>query len=173
MKSARSGAFGVALLLCAPGADAALEMSGNSSISVHDNDTLVDVAVDQVCNTNSGGTSGTLYIDVWYTLSSNPAGSGYRGARLTLGQLSAGFCFNNVSYTNQAHTPPPDGTYYVHLLLVEYPNTSTFVDSITFSNRFTFDAPDPVPEPPGGGGLGVLTLGLLAAGAGMRRRPIA
>lgn len=171
MKTIHCGAVGAVLMLCAPCADAALDMIGNTSVSVHDDDTLIDVAVDQVCNTNSSGTSGTLYLDVWYTVSSSPAGTGYRGVRLTLGQLSAGFCYNNISYTNQAHAAPPDGTYYVHLLLVEYPNTSTFVDSTTYPNQFTFDAPDPVPEPPGGGGLGILTLGLLAAGAMLRRRP--
>ena len=170
MKSIQLGAAGVLLMLLAPLAEAALVIQGATNISVHTNDTLVNLSVEQVCNTNSGGTSGTLYLKVWYTLDSNPVGDGYEGASMTLGQLTAGFCFNNISYTNQTHTAPPDGTYYVHVLLVEYPNTSSFVDSVTFSDLFTFDAPDPVPEPPGGGSLGFLTSGFLIAAAMLRRR---
>ncbi|HEX6929300.1 MAG TPA: MYXO-CTERM sorting domain-containing protein [Gammaproteobacteria bacterium] len=94
----------------------------------------VTIEVDRVSNNSADTTSGTLFLTLWATSTSSPIGSGYELANVELGELAPFEYFYDIVQTT-TFVAPPDGTYYVHLLLVEYPDTSTIVDHITFGSQ--------------------------------------
>lgn len=96
--------------------------------------TSVVIEVDQVTNQSSDTTSGTLFLALWATTTSSPVGSGYELAYVELGELSPNQYFYDIVKVTD-FTPPPDGTYYIHLTLHEYPDLSTISDSVTFGQQ--------------------------------------
>jgi len=96
---------------------------------------------DRVANHRSSGVSGTLRLELWASTNSPASGSvsGYRLITDTLGQLSAGFAFNNINSGTTAYTQPPTGCYYLSLLLTEFDGAGyPFVDYVVFPNLITF-----------------------------------
>ena len=100
---------------------------------------------DRIQNNRSRGT-GTLYLTLWMTASSDPYTSGHITARASLvefhdrGRLMPGYYFSDVSLTTN-YTKPPPGTYYVHLFLSEYPDIHTSLDILTFSETVSIATP--------------------------------
>lgn len=110
------------------------------------NGTQATLTADRIENNRSNGT-GTLYLTLWMTGSSDPYTDGYTAARASLveledrGRLMPGYHFSDISLTTDYNKPPP-GTYYVHFYLSEYPNIDTTLDILTFSSTITIDAPE-------------------------------
>ena len=93
--------------------------------------------------TNHGTTrSGTLYVSLWFTTSPDPYTPGNLVARTSLaelggnGTLEPGYSFNDVSLSTD-YEPPPDGTYYVHLYVSQYPDLNVVLDLVTFTDTFS------------------------------------
>jgi hypothetical protein len=85
--------------------------------------------VDNITNDRSGGTSGTLRLDLWATTSVPVYGqtiSTYTLGTFTLGQLPGGYEFNNVDSGFVSYSPPPTGCFYITVALQEY-NGSVFL----------------------------------------------
>ncbi len=98
-------------------------------------------SADRVSNNRSGGTSGTLRLELWATTNAPGSGSvnGYRLATDTLGTLQAGYYFSNINSGTFSYTQPPSGCYYISLLLTEFDGTGyPYIDYALFSNRLTF-----------------------------------
>ena len=96
---------------------------------------------ERVANHRSGGTSGTLRLELWATTSSPASGSvfGYQLATYSLGTLAAGSYFYNINSGTFNYTQPPTGCYYLSLLLTEFDGTSyPYIDYVVFPNRLTF-----------------------------------
>lgn len=96
---------------------------------------------DRVANHRTSGISGTLRLELWATTTppANGPANGYRLITYTLGQLQAGFEFDNINSGTTAYTQPPTGCYYLTLFLTEFDGTSyPYVDYFTFSNLVTF-----------------------------------
>lgn len=111
------------------------------------NGNRVTLEVDRIEN-NRATETGTLYLTLWMTQGPDPFTSGYKTARASLvnhqnrGRLASGDSFSNVSLTTE-YSPPPPGTYHVHVILAEYPHLSTSLDARTFSETIMIE------EPPG------------------------
>lgn len=163
------------------GGDGAGEVGFTAPVGYTVSGSSVTLRADQICNERSGGASGTLFLRMFLTSGSSPEGSGFMAAEARLGELSGGFCFNNISQTVPYSAPPP-GTYFVHFLIAEFPDSQNgiFIDSITFEDRFTSSGGGGVggggggDDDGGGGGgpmsgLGVLGLALLLSLIGRRR----
>jgi hypothetical protein len=96
---------------------------------------------DRVANHRSGGTSGTLRLELWATTNSPASGSvsGYQLAIDTLGTLAAGTSFNNINSGTFTYTQPASGCYYMSLLLTEFDGSGyPYVDYALFPNRVAF-----------------------------------
>lgn len=97
---------------------------------------------DQVQNTRSGGVSGTLQLQFWATTSPPVFGqtiNAYTMGVYTLGTLNGGTSFFNVDSGIIAFTPPPAGTYYMTIALMEYDGHQYgYQDFFTFSQLRTF-----------------------------------
>ena len=147
-----------------------LEFGGFASYSAPGNGT-VRMQVGEVCNNRSSGTSGTLYWILRYTTGYAPTSPGYTAATVTLNPLASGFCYLNLDQT-VTYVAPPDGVYFTHFILAEYPATTTIIHYLTFPNLDTVSTVT-VEEESGGGPLPpALLLGLLAAAwLRARRRP--
>jgi hypothetical protein len=104
------------------------------------------LTVDRIDNYDFYGYSGTLRLELW--ASPTPyvgiAQFGYKLAQYVVGQLTAGFYFYNVSSGSVPFVPPPDGTYYMTVLLTEFDgaNYSTR-DYLAFASQATFGPPPP------------------------------
>jgi hypothetical protein len=98
-------------------------------------------AADRVANHRSGGTSGTLRLELWATTNSPASGSvsGYQLAIDTLGTLPAGYMFPYINSGTFSYTQPPAGCYYMSLLLTEFDGTRyPYIDYAVFPNLATF-----------------------------------
>lgn len=118
----------------APAVASATDVTMNGNIGYDASGGTVTITVDQITNNSSDTRSGTLYLTLWATSSSSPAGSGYELAQVALGELQPNEYYYDVVQTT-SFTTPPDGTYYVHLLLSEYPDLDSYIDSITFGTE--------------------------------------
>ncbi|MFI5118807.1 MAG: hypothetical protein ACHQM4_00250 [Thermoanaerobaculia bacterium] len=97
---------------------------------------------DRVSNNRSGGTSGTLRLELWASTNSPASGGsviGYQLAIDTLGTLQAGYYYSNINSGTFSYTQPPTGCYYISLLLTEFDGTGyPYIDYVVFPNRVTF-----------------------------------
>ena len=96
---------------------------------------------DRVANHRSGGTSGTLRLELWASTTSPATGSvsGYRLATYTLGTLQAGFQYSNLNSGTFTYAQPATGCYYMTLLLTEFDGSGyPFIDYVLFPNRAAF-----------------------------------
>jgi len=118
-----------------------LQLVGTVSYLHEVSGSTVNMRADYVRNNNTGGTSGTLKLQLWATSSPFAGGTitGYKFGEYTLGTLNGGFQFTNIN-VNPPFTSPPAGTYYVSMLLAEYQGAPGYqtVDYRTFSNTATF-----------------------------------
>ncbi len=115
----------------------------------------VTLTVARIANNSSTRTTGTLRLELWATSSSPARGAGFTGYRLAVGStfspLSPREYYYDVTRT-ATFTPPPDGTYYMVLVLAEYSSTGCsqsdgycISDSGVFSSTRTFGNPNPPP----------------------------
>jgi hypothetical protein len=115
------------------------------TVSYQVNGTNVHMHVDDVANYASGGTSGTLKLQLWATYTPYNGGNiqGYVFGEYILGTLPGGYHFYNVD-VNVPFTSPPAGTYWITMTLDEYQNPYVIVNWRTFSNTQTFgNGPNP------------------------------
>jgi hypothetical protein len=103
-------------------------------------DDFANLTAQKVANFTSGGTSGTLHLELWaFPSPYNGSGSGYKLAMYSLGTLQGGFSFSNIVSGDVAYTSPPPGAWYYSMLLTEFtgaPSNGGYVvdDNINFSN---------------------------------------
>lgn len=134
-----------------------LEISGDVSYQTLDNRSSVRISVDRITNRSSNRVSGTVHIKLFATVAPNVISQGYTLADINLaqydtssvtpGQLEPGHYYSDIAITTDFFEPP-DGTYYVHLFVAEYPNLNTVLDHVTFSNLLTVGSGNPSPPAP-------------------------
>jgi len=142
-----------------PGGTGTIDLVG--SVGWNTSGSLINIKATKILNGRSGGTSGTLRLQVWATRSPYSGGtiSGYIMGTRTLGTLPAGYSYNNIE-GNVAFTAPPAGTYHTTLTLAEYQNGSfVIVDYVTFTSTATFGPAGGGGETPGSPGAGLELLG--------------
>jgi hypothetical protein len=108
------------------------------------------LTANQVANFDPFGFSGTLHLELW-AFSTPYSGSltfGYKMAQYSLGQLTAGFVFNNIDSGPILFVPPPDGVWYFTLVLTEFTGGPTdggydVRDFVNFPNTVIFGPPPP------------------------------
>jgi hypothetical protein len=106
------------------------------------------LTADRIDNNDYYGYSGTLRLELW--ASPTPyvgiAQFGYKLAQYSVGQLTAGYYYYDVSSGNVPFVPPPDGTYHMTMLLTEFDGYDFAVrDYLAFSRMETFGLPPPPP----------------------------
>jgi len=130
-----------------------LYMSGGWTATYTANYATVTLSVGAVNNDSSTRTTGTLRFEYWAVASQPARAAGFNGYRLAvfpnLGQLQPRTHFSNPSQTT-AMQVPPDGTYWLVVLLSEYDpqNCSSadgfcLVDSLISDQTRTFGVPVP------------------------------
>ena len=103
--------------------------------------------VDQIQNSSSTNTTGTLRLELWATAAPYSGGSisGYRIAMYQItgssnGSLGPNQYFSNINATVPILEVPPDGTYYPTLILTEYnPGDCTSSDHFCIDTYGGFD----------------------------------
>lgn len=114
------------------------------------------LGVDFIQNNSFSRTSGSLRLDVWATIAPTTRGGGVSGYKLMSGPVMAPLT-PRTQYSNVIQTAtfiaPPNGTYYITLVLAEYDpssNCSTdgycVSDSIPFTSTATFGPSTPPPS---------------------------
>jgi hypothetical protein len=107
----------------------------------------MNMTADRVHNTRTSGVSGTLQLQLWATTAQPVFGQtifSYTLGVYTLGTLSAGQSFFNVNTGTISFFPPPPGTYYITMALMEYDGTQyVYQDFLTFSFLKTFGSAPP------------------------------
>lgn len=123
-----------------------IDISGTFSYDVTANS--VEISVERITNNTNNRTTGTLYVTLRMTQSSSPFSNGYTVAQESLsyigntgGQLTPGQSFSNIRFSTP-YTTPPQGNYYVHIVISEYPTLTTSLDTVTFSNIATIAGND-------------------------------
>ncbi len=124
----------------APGAVVAAVLNFNGSISYQTAGSTLTLRAAGVQNVGNAS-SGTLRLELWampqHFTNGLPSGSKNLGTYAFSSVLPAGSSFSNVS-GNTTYTAPPNGTYYVVMLLTEFTGGSgsgyTIRDSIEFTN---------------------------------------
>ena len=120
--------------------DTGISMSGNVSYEV--SNSIITLNVGRIDN-NTTRTSGTLTLTLWATKQASPSGQGFNLGSVDLGELTSGEYYYNIN--QQAYfTSPPDGQYYLHVLLEEYGNG--IVDYSSFGLE-TFNSQSSAAEP--------------------------
>lgn len=102
----------------------------------------VTLSVGKVSHRRTGHT-GSLKIALWATETPYRGGkiSGYQICSLAKAPLEPGYSYSNIK-TTVPFTPPPDGTYFITLVLTESDGQSyKIVDYLTSSDAQTFNAP--------------------------------
>ena len=127
-----------------------IQIVGNFSYQT--SGTNLTIMVDRIEN-NTSTTTGTLRLEFWATATQPARGVGFTGYQLAITSTFAPLApsshyFNVVRNTTWA--PPPDGTYWMVLVLSEYdpancaaPDGYCIVDSGIFPNQQTFGVPTP------------------------------
>lgn len=141
----------VALWATASAAQTNLEIATPASWQTYDNGNSVRIEVARISNRSQNATSGTVHVILRATSTPEIIGSGYTLADINManyaddtGRLGPGEGWTNISI-GVPFTTPPDGSYYTHLAVVEYPNLTTVLDHITMSGITTFG---PGSQPP-------------------------
>lgn len=133
-----------------------LSLEGSLSWQTINSNTQVQISAATVYNRRSGGTSGTLRLELW-ALNAPYSGGGGSGIKMGQGQLNplpAGSYYSGVVRTSAYSPPTQSGTYYVSLFLTEYSSSNTsndgygIVDWGNFSNTLVIGG-----SPVGGAGL--------------------
>lgn len=97
----------------------------------------VRMTVGRVANRRTGGTSGTLRLELWATAAAPVFGETiyhYALGAFTLGTLPGGFGFPNVDTGLVPYSPPPTGCYYLTVALLEFIGAQYFYqDLVTFT----------------------------------------
>lgn len=101
------------------------------------NSTTVVLNADRVENNERGGTSGTLYLELWACNRPSLPASCYDVASYRLGELAGGSYYYSVSSGTISARRPPDGVYSMILAVVEYPALSTAVTYGALSGTVT------------------------------------
>ena len=92
---------------------------------------VITVEIERIANNTTDTTTGTLYVSVWMTAGSDPAGPGHLAARQQItgssnGTLGPGQYFSDIHWT-LAYQTPPGGVQYVHFLTTQHPAPNTLV----------------------------------------------
>ena len=146
-----------------------LILEGPFSYNHPSGSSTINISVGHITNNSSFRTTGTLRLYLWATLTRPARGgsiSGYILARSSnFSPLSPNFQYNNVSI-NPSYSAPPNGTYYMTIVLAEYDpaNCSQLdgycvSDSFTFTNTQSFGTTTPPPPPTLTSGVTAKTLG--------------
>ena len=122
------------------------DLSGTLSYQVtgSGNGDSVRIEIGRITNNSRTTTTGTLHVTLRFTTGSSPFGTGYNVARESLsfaednGTLAPGESYANIRFTTD-YRPPPAGTYYVHILVSQYPDLNTTLDTSTFTRRETIE----------------------------------
>lgn len=150
----------ICLVYTAPVFSGVADISGNPSYSISGR--TVTLRVDRIMNNTNNIITGSLYLTLRMTQGSSPSTAGYNVARTsisipdnTTGQLYPGESFVNL-VQSATFSPPPNGTYYVHLYVSEYPELNTSLDYVTFPKTYTLtnnsdDSNNPVDSGDDGG----------------------
>jgi hypothetical protein len=103
----------------------AITDTGPVTYQVQAGGTSIQLTIVQIANTTNG-TTGTLRLELWAFPSpySGAAENGYVMATYQLGQLTPDTEYNNISEI-VPYTSPPDGTWYVALIITEYTGAAT------------------------------------------------
>lgn len=124
------------------GAKAQLEMYGSIGYTIHEYDNTVTLRVETIENNSDGGRSGSLQLVLLFSKSNNFSSDikGYTAAKYDFSStLRGGYLFSDVEHTVD-FTPPPSGSYYPSILLLEWNGSSyEYVDYFTFSEKEYFD----------------------------------
>ncbi len=102
----------------------------------------VTLSVGKVSHRRTGRT-GSLKIAVWATVAPYRGGkiSGYQICSLSKKPLEVGYSYSDIK-TTAPFSPPPDGTYFITLVLTESDGEKYLIrDYITSSTASTFEAP--------------------------------
>lgn len=134
----------------APAVASDVQFVGNVAYTYVGN--VATLTADRVQNFDSFGYSGTLHMELW-ALPAPYSGSfttGYKLAQYTLGQLTAGYYYYNITSGAVLFVPPPNGVWYVAMMLTEYTggiidNGYTPVDFVNFSTPLIVGPPTPPP----------------------------
>ena len=118
----------------------------NGSFSYQRTGGSVRIQINQVSNSSSTRTTGTLHARLFATTSSRLEGArGYWIASASFaqqftdnGRLPPNSSFNDIDLETEWEGPPP-GTYYLFLIISEYPELDTVLDSGRFSNQLTVE----------------------------------
>jgi hypothetical protein len=113
---------------------------------------LLNLQAERVANNRSGGTSGTLRLTIWATLSRPSYGTTISGYRLGYYQftttLQAGYYFSSVNRNVTYAGDPPNGTYYITMTADEYSSSNNssvndgfaYKDLVVMNSTLTFGA---------------------------------
>ncbi len=117
----------------------------------------VAMTVGRIENNSFTRTTGTLRLELWAVLNRPGRGDGFTGYQLAVSSgiapLSPRTFYTDLVRTT-SFTPPPDGTYWIVMVLAEFNPTSCpsdnycLEDSGVFSAQSTFGNPAPPPAPP-------------------------
>lgn len=144
------GALAVLALLCLQSAYAtSVSLSGTYGYR-NWNDTTVVLNADRIENNERGGTSGTLYLELWACNRPSLPADCYDVASHRLGELAGGSYYYSVSSGTISARRPPNGTYNMILAVVEYPALNTAVTYGALSGTVTIGdgGGTPVNPPP-------------------------
>lgn len=119
------------------------------------NNGLVTLKVSKVVNNQSNTTSGSLKLKLYATKQAYNGGSinGYVLAETNLGQLQPNTYFHSIN-RQPSFNQPPDGEYYLTLVLTEYNGQDYIVAYQKFSGTETFDSGNSGSGSGGGNGSG-------------------
>ena len=146
-----------------------LVLDGTISFNHPGGSSTVNISVQHINNNSSTRTTGTLRLELWATSNRPSRGGNLSGYRLAVGSnlspLAPNFQYTNISQ-NPAWSGPPNGTYYITVVLAEYnslggcsqPDFFCIEDSFTFTNTSTFGSTLP-PPPQLTAGVTTKTLG--------------
>ena len=142
---------GILLWSTAAMAQTNLDIVGPASWETNNNRSSVRIEVARISNLSQNRTSGTVHVILRATATPEIVGSGYTLADINManyaddtGRLGPGEGWTNISIS-VPFTAPPNGTYYTHLAVVEYPNLTTVLDHLTMDGTVTFG---PGSQPP-------------------------
>lgn len=107
------------------------------------NGSTVRINFDKLENVDSSYISGSLYLQLWASPDDDPTGAGFELTdAVSLSEfngagddtLAPGASFTNISFTTR-YNAPPSGRYYVFLLIFEYPDLDSYLDSVPAMNN--------------------------------------
>lgn len=135
----------LAVLACSTANGQTIQLLGTSSYSTNGSD--ITISVDRITNYRSvGSISGTLALQIWLTNYYHTGGTiyGNKITEISIGQLSGGYQFSNVSRTGSFPIYTlTHGSYWVVLVLAEWTGFSyETIDYLVFSEKVIVDLPE-------------------------------